>query len=134
METNNFRARELRPKCPPFTATTAEVTDVRLVPLVLVLAVATLASGAVSAGYLVWIRLVGLDPTLALRAAELPGWVAGTFAVLAGLGLGTALALLPSVRAGLAAVLLLASATFAGLLLFELHAARSGYVEVWHGR
>ena len=97
------------------------------ISLVLVLGVAALALGAVAAGYVVWIRLVGLDPTLAQQAAELPGWLSVLLAVLVGLGLGSVLAFVPTMRAGLAAVVLLAASTFAGLLLFELYAARVGY-------
>lgn len=99
----------------------------RPVGLVLVAGLAALALLTVATGYVVWIRLVGLDPTLAKRAAELPGHVSVPGTVLLGVGLGATFTALPSMRAGLAAVVMLASSTFAGLLLFELYAARQGY-------
>lgn len=99
----------------------------RLAGFVLVLAVAALAFLTVAAGYVVWIRLVGLDPTLARRAAALPDRFRAPLALGLGLGLGTVLAVLPTVRAGLAAVVMLAAAVFAGLLLFELVAAADAH-------
>lgn len=91
----------------------------------LVLAVAIFALFVVGAGYVVWTRIVGLDPTLAKRANDVPRLYTAPAGAVVGGVLGTGLKLLPSMQAGLAAVVLVASSAFAGLLLFELYAAAS---------
>lgn len=90
----------------------------------LVLGAALLAAVAVPAAYVVWSRIVGLDPHLARGLADLPRHVTAPAGLVVGTGLGVGTALAPNVETGLAAVVLLASSTFAGLLAYELHADR----------
>jgi len=70
--------------------------------------------------YVVWTRIVGLDPTLAQRCAELslPGRT--VVAVVSGVLLGTGSLAAPTVEVGVAGLVLLAASTFAALMLFEL--------------
>lgn len=90
----------------------------------IVLATALLACVLVPAAYVVWIRLVGLDPTVAQRAADLSRFVQISMAVVLGFILGGALQFVPSLPAGIALVTLFATSGFAGLLLFEFANAR----------
>lgn len=96
-----------------------------LVAMVLVLGVAALATLVVAVGYVVWIRLVGLEPTLARRISELPSVLTIPAGLLLGSAIGIGIASLPTVRSGLAAVVMVSSSLFAGLLLFELIATRA---------
>lgn len=91
----------------------------------LVLAAAILAACVVPAAYVVWARVVGLEPRVAKWWADLPkrATMPAGLAVGAVLGVGTSLA--PSVETGVAAVVLVASSTLAGLLLFEFYAERA---------
>lgn len=93
----------------------------------IVLASALLACVLVPAAYVVWIRLVGLDPTVAKRTAELSRPVRVLLAVVLGFVLGGALQFVPSLASGIAMVTLFATSAFAGLLLFEFVADR-GFV------
>ncbi|WP_276300906.1 hypothetical protein [Halorussus lipolyticus] len=70
--------------------------------------------------YVVWTRIVGLDPTLAQRCANLsqPGRM--LIALGSGVVLGTASLAAPTVGVGIAGMVLLAASTFAALMLFEL--------------
>lgn len=90
----------------------------------IVLATAILACVGVPGAYVVWIRLVGLEPTVAKRAADL----SRPTRIVAGLALGTllgvALQFVPSLYAGVALVTMLAASAFAGLLLFEFATER----------
>lgn len=93
----------------------------RLTSFLLVVSFAMLALVVVAAGYVVWVRFVGLDPTLALGTADTPARVLAPPALVLGTFLGVVIRALPSLEAGIAAVVLLASSTFAALLLFELY-------------
>lgn len=90
----------------------------------IVLATALLACVAVPGAYVVWIRLVGLEPTIAQRAAGLsrPTRIAAALAL--GSLLGAALQFVPSLHAGVASVTMVATSAFAGLLLFEFATER----------
>jgi hypothetical protein len=70
--------------------------------------------------YVVWTRIVGLDPTLAQRCASFSRPVRMVIALLSGVVLGTASMAAPSVDVGIAGMVLLAASTFAALMLFEL--------------
>ena len=85
----------------------------------IVVATALLACVTVPGAYVVWIRLVGLEPTVAKRAADLsrPTRIAAALAL--GSFLGATLQFVPSLHAGVALVTMLATSVFAGLLLFE---------------
>lgn len=91
----------------------------------LVLAAAILAACVVPAAYVVWARVVGLEPRVAKWWTGLPrrATVPAGLAVGVALGVGTSLA--PSVTTGVAGVVLVASSTLAGLLLFEFYAERA---------
>lgn len=84
-----------------------------------VLATALLACVFVPTAYVVWIRLVGFDPTFAQRAANLTRPTRIVFALVLGFILGGALQFVPSLSAGIALVTMIATSAFAGLLLFE---------------
>lgn len=86
----------------------------------IVLATALLACISVPVAYVVWIRLVGLEPTVAKRASTLSRPARIVSALLLGFALGGALQFVPSLPAGLALVTMVASSAFAGLLLFEV--------------
>lgn len=86
----------------------------------IVLSTALLACVSVPVAYVVWIRLVGLEPTVAKRAAELSRGIRIVLAVMIGFVLGGALQFVPSLYAGLALVTLFAASVFAGLLIFEV--------------
>lgn len=90
----------------------------------IVLATAILACFFVPGAYIIWIRLVGLEPTIAKRATELsrPTRIVAGFAL--GAILGVALQFVPSLYAGVSLVTMLATSAFAGLLLFEFAAER----------
>lgn len=90
----------------------------------LVLAAALLAAVAVPVAYVVWARIVGLDPHLARRWTELPRRVTAPAGLVVGTGLGVGAALAPTVETGVAGVVLVASSTFAGLLGYEFYADR----------
>jgi len=86
----------------------------------IVLGLAMLTFTFVAALYVVWVRFVGLDPTLAQRFAELSRVSQGALAVGFGVVLGGAIAAMPTLGTGIAVTLMLGSTTFAALLLFEL--------------
>lgn len=90
----------------------------------IVLATAIFACAVVPGAYVVWIRLVGLEPTLAKRAADLSRTARIVAALALGSLLGGALQFVPSLYAGVALVTMLAASAFAGLLLFEFVAER----------
>lgn len=90
-----------------------------------VLGVSLLAFAFVPAAYVVWIRIVGLEPTLGQRYATFTS-VTRTFVALAlGACLGMGAELAPTVGIGVSAAIMTAAATFAGLILFESFAQRS---------
>ena len=70
--------------------------------------------------YVIWSRMVGLDPTVAQWCAGLSAPVRAVLAAFFGVFLGTGSMVAPSVRTGIAGILMVAAATFAGLMLFEL--------------
>jgi hypothetical protein len=74
----------------------------------------------VAALYVVWTRMVGLDPTLAQRCASFSEIGRAAFAAISGTALGALSLAAPSVRTGVAVTVLLAASTFAALMLFEL--------------
>lgn len=91
----------------------------------IVLATALLACVAVPVAYVIWIRLVGLEPTIAQRAAELSRTARVASALTLGFILGAALQFVPSLSAGIALVTMFAASAFAGLLLFEFVTERN---------
>lgn len=86
----------------------------------LLLGVGLLAFLFVVTLYVVWTRIVGLDPTVAQRCAELSMPAQILIALGSGVLLGTASLAAPSVEVGIAGMVLLAASTFASLMLFEL--------------
>ncbi|NEU59248.1 hypothetical protein [Halorussus sp. MSC15.2] len=86
----------------------------------LLLGVGLLAFLFVVSLYVVWTRIVGLDPTLAQRCANLPRPVRILAALVSGVLLGTASVAAPNVEVGITGLVLLAASTFAALMLFEL--------------
>ena len=86
----------------------------------LLLGVGLLSFLFVTSLYVVWTRIVGLDPTLAQRCANLsrPGRM--TIALASGVLLGTGSLAAPTVGVGIAGMVLFAASTFAALMLFEL--------------
>lgn len=86
----------------------------------LLLGVGLLSFLFVTALYVVWTRIVGLDPSLAQRCAALSGVVRAALAAVSGVALGTLSLAAPSVETGVAVMVLLAASTFAALMLFEL--------------
>lgn len=86
----------------------------------LLLGVGLLSFLFVASLYVVWTRIVGLDPTLAQRCAafSLPGRT--LVALVSGALLGTGSLAAPNVRVGVAGMVMLAASTFAALMLFEL--------------
>lgn len=86
----------------------------------LLLGVGLLAFLFVVVLYVVWTRIVGLDPTVAQKCAELSTPARTAIALVSGIALGAASLAAPSVRVGVAGMVLLAASTFAALLLFEL--------------
>lgn len=92
----------------------------------IILASALLACVSVPVAYVVWIRLVGLEPTVAKRTASLSRSLRVLAAVVLGFILGGALQFVPSLEAGIALITLFATSGFAGLLLFEVIVDRHG--------
>lgn len=70
--------------------------------------------------YVVWTRIVGLDPTAAQWCANLSSPVRAAIAALTGVSLGAASLVAPSVKVGVAGLVMLAASAFAALMLFEL--------------
>ena len=86
----------------------------------LLLGVGLLAFLFVVSLYVVWTRIVGLDPTVAQRCADLSTPARMVVALVSGGVLGTASVAAPSVEVGVAGMVMLAASTFAALMLFEL--------------
>lgn len=86
-----------------------------------VLGVAGLSLAVVAVGYVVWIRMVGLEPTLAQAFATLPTSVQGIAVVVLGVLLGVGAEIAPSVETGVAGAVMVAAAAFAGLIVFEMY-------------
>ncbi|WP_227354850.1 hypothetical protein [Haladaptatus salinisoli] len=86
----------------------------------LLLGVALLSFLVVVTLYVVWSRIVGLDPTLAQGFVSLSGVKRFAMALVSGVLLGVSAVLAPSVPVGVAAIVMLAASTFAALMLFEL--------------
>ena len=86
----------------------------------LLLGVGLLAFLFVVTLYVVWTRIVGLEPTVAQRCAELSTPVRMVVALGSGVLLGTASVAAPTVEVGVAGMVLLAASTFAALMVFEL--------------
>ncbi len=91
----------------------------------LLLGVALLSFLVILSLYVVWSRIVGLDPTVAQRFVSLTKIKRFVMALLTGALLGTAIVVAPSVRIGVAAIVMLAASTFAALMVFELVQYRS---------
>ena len=92
-----------------------------------VFGVALFLFGFVAALYVVWIRMIGLDPSLARAFARLSSPVRMLLAAGTGAFVGTAIQATASIEAGIATVVLLASSLFVALMLFEIvnHRARA---------
>lgn len=86
----------------------------------LLLGVGLLAFLFVVTLYVVWTRMVGLDPTVAQWCADLSVPLRGAIAALSGVTLGVMSLVAPSVELGIVGMVLLAASTFAALMLFEL--------------
>ncbi|WP_115863763.1 hypothetical protein [Halorussus litoreus] len=86
----------------------------------LLLGVGLLAFLFVAALYVVWTRIVGLDPTVAQKCASLSATGQAALAAVSGGTLGAVSLAAPSVPVGVAGMVLLAASSFAGLLVFEL--------------
>ncbi|SIQ97028.1 hypothetical protein SAMN05421858_0975 [Haladaptatus litoreus] len=91
-----------------------------LVVFSLLLGVSLLSFLIVLAFYVVWSRIVGLDPTVAQRFVSLTKIKRFVMALLTGALLGTGVVIAPSVRVGVAGIVMLAASTFAALMIFEL--------------
>src|SRR6056297_2887110 len=87
---------------------------------VLLLGVGLLAFLFVVALYVVWTRIVGLDPTVAQKCAALGRLSRALLALGSGVALGTASLAAPSVAVGVAGMVTLAASVFAALMVFEL--------------
>lgn len=90
------------------------------VKFTLLLGVAMLSFIVAIALYVVWTRMVGLDPTLAQRCATLSRPARAVLAVVSGSLLGAGIVAAPTVPIGVTALVTLAASVFAGLMLFEL--------------
>lgn len=86
-----------------------------------VLGVATLSLAFVAVAYVIWIRIVGLEPTLAQRVASLPTGVQAVAVVALGVVLGVGAELAPSVEMGVSGAVMVAAVAFAGLIVFEVY-------------
>ncbi|PSP54326.1 hypothetical protein BRC82_10440 [Halobacteriales archaeon QS_1_67_19] len=86
----------------------------------LLLGVGLLAFLFVEVLYVIWTRIVGLDPTIAQRFAALSSPVRAAIAAVSGVGLGTASLFAPSVASGVAGIVMFGASAFTGLVLFEL--------------
>lgn len=86
-----------------------------------VLGTACLAVTAVGVVYVVWIRMVGLDPTIAQMIASLPMAVKAVLAILLGLLIGSGAEVAPTVEMGVSAAIFLAASALAGLICFEVY-------------
>lgn len=86
----------------------------------LLLGVGLLAFLFVATLYVVWTRIVGMEPTVAQRYAALPQPVQVILAVGTGTILGSVSVAAPTVQVGAVSMVLLATSTFAALMLFEL--------------
>ncbi|WP_433633779.1 hypothetical protein [Halomicrococcus sp. NG-SE-24] len=92
----------------------------RVIPFVLLVGVAVLSLLVVITLYVVWSRLVGLDPTVAREFTALSGLRRTLLALVSGAVLGGGALIAPSVPVGIAAIVMLAASTFAALMAFEL--------------
>ena len=75
---------------------------------------------SVAALYVVWIRLIGLDPSVAQAFAALSEPVRMLLGAAAGAFLGASIQATASLEAGVATVILLAASVFVGLMAFEI--------------
>ena len=101
------------------------VVPVNLPQFLIVIAVAMLAFVVVPVAYVVWARIVGLEPKLAQWWTDQSRLLTMPAGLAIGAVLGVSIRFLPTMTAGLAAIVLLATSTFAGLLLFEFYTERS---------
>ncbi len=106
-------------------SSSTETYIVEVVVFSLLLGVALLSFLIVLSFYVVWSRFVGLDPTVAQRFVSLTKIKRFVMALLTGALLGTGVVIAPSVRVGVAGIVMLAASTFAALMLFELVQYRS---------
>lgn len=70
--------------------------------------------------YVVWTRIVGLDPTVAQWCADLSRPGRAAIALISGAALATGSLAAPSVEAGVAGMVMLAASAFAALMGFEM--------------
>ena len=97
-----------------------ETKPMYMAKFALLLGIALLSFLFVTTLYVVWTRIVGLDPTLAQRCADFSRPTRTCIAVVFGVVLGTGSMAAPSVELGVAGTVLVAASAFAGLMLFEL--------------
>jgi cytochrome c oxidase assembly factor CtaG len=70
--------------------------------------------------YVVWTRIVGLDPTVAQWCADLSRPGRALVALVSGAALATGSLAAPTVEAGVAGMIMLAASAFAALMAFEI--------------
>lgn len=88
-----------------------------------VLGVALLSLSFVAVAYVVWVRIVGLDPTLGQQFAALSKPAQSSLVICLGLLLGAGAQIAPNVRAGVAGAVMFGAAVFAALIFFEVYGA-----------
>lgn len=86
-----------------------------------VLGVACLSLAFVAVAYVVWIRMVGLEPTLGQQFAGFSTTVQSSLVIVLGVVIGVGAEIAPNVETGVAGVIMIGAATFASLILFEVY-------------
>lgn len=90
-----------------------------------ILGASLLSFAFVPAAYLVWIRIVGLEPTIGQRYAGRSSVARSFLALGFGSCLGIGAELAPSISVGVSASVLFAATSFAALILFESYSQRA---------
>ena len=86
-----------------------------------VLGVACLSLAFVAVAYVVWIRMVGLEPTLGQQFSTLPSPGQSLLVIVLGVVIGVGAEIAPNMETGVAGAIMLGAAMFAGLIVFEIY-------------
>lgn len=98
----------------------------QIVAFVLLLSVAMFVTLVVIAAYVVWSRLVGVDPSVAQEFSAMSSLRRTGMALVSGSVLGAGALLAPSVEGGVAGIVMLGASVFGSLILYELLQDRRG--------
>ena len=86
-----------------------------------ILGVACLSLSFVITAYVVWVRMVGLEPTLGQQFVESSTTIQSLVVIVLGVVFGVGAEVAPNVETGVVGVIMLGAAAFASLIGFEVY-------------